>query len=193
MNAAAQTTLCPPNPQISFPLEILFSTLHPFTFVTALLVSPPGLIAHERHNVSSVPRGFYVRASGSPGRPVRPPKGRDTGTRVGRRGAHGGEVASNRRQDGSPDGSAHDARFESTRRGPQALGESLPMISKLLGHRKVQTTTRYAHLTRDSVKASAARIAKSLRAAMMADSGQCARWQRDCHLATTLARARHAR
>ena len=38
------------------------------------------------------------------------------------------------------------------------------MIGKILGHRKVQTTARYAHLARDSVKASAARVADSLRA-----------------------------
>ena len=47
-----------------------------------------------------------------------------------------------------------------------ALGESLPMIGKLLGHRKVQMTARYAHLARDLVKASAARIAESLQANM---------------------------
>ena len=44
-----------------------------------------------------------------------------------------------------------------------ALGESLPMIGKLLGHRKVQTTARCAHLARESVKASAARIAETSR------------------------------
>ena len=32
-----------------------------------------------------------------------------------------------------------------------ALGESLPMIGKLLGHTQVQTTARYAHLERASV------------------------------------------
>ena len=32
------------------------------------------------------------------------------------------------------------------------------MIGKLLGHTQVQTTARYAHLGRDTVKASAARI-----------------------------------
>ena len=53
-----------------------------------------------------------------------------------------------------------------------ALGESLPMIGKLLGHRKVQTTARYAHLARDSVKASAARIAESLRSDMAANHDQ---------------------
>ena len=40
-----------------------------------------------------------------------------------------------------------------------ALGEGLPMIGELLGHRKVQTTARYAHLARDSVRASTAKVA----------------------------------
>ena len=44
----------------------------------------------------------------------------------------------------------------------QALGEGLPMIGKLLGHTQVQTTARYAHLARDTVKASAARIGDSI-------------------------------
>ena len=43
-----------------------------------------------------------------------------------------------------------------------ALGESLPMIGKLLGHTQVQTTARYAHLARNSVKVAAVRIADSL-------------------------------
>ncbi len=43
-----------------------------------------------------------------------------------------------------------------------ALGEGLPMIGKLLGHTQVQTTARYAHLARDTVKASAARIGDSI-------------------------------
>ena len=38
----------------------------------------------------------------------------------------------------------------------------LPMIGKLLGHTQVQTTARYAHLARDTVKASAARIGDSI-------------------------------
>ena len=42
------------------------------------------------------------------------------------------------------------------------LGESLPMIGKLLGHAKMQTTARYAHLARDSVRESAARVAASI-------------------------------
>ena len=59
----------------------------------------------------------------------------------------------------------HDLRHTFASRA-LALGESLTMIGKLLGHRKVQTTARYAHLAQDSVKASAARIAESLRADM---------------------------
>ena len=43
-----------------------------------------------------------------------------------------------------------------------ALGEGMPMIGKLLGHAQVQTTARYAHLARDTVKASAARIGDSI-------------------------------
>ena len=43
-----------------------------------------------------------------------------------------------------------------------ALGESLSMIGELLGHRKVQTTARYAHLARDSVRASTAKVAESI-------------------------------
>ena len=38
------------------------------------------------------------------------------------------------------------------------------MIGKLLGHRKVQTTARYAHLARASVKAAAERVSESLAA-----------------------------
>ena len=62
----------------------------------------------------------------------------------------------------------HDLRHSFASRA-LALGESLPMIGKLLGHRKVQTTARYAHLALDSVKASAARVAESLRADLAGD------------------------
>ena len=51
-----------------------------------------------------------------------------------------------------------------------ALGESLPVIGKLLGHAQVETTARYAHLTRDSVRESAARIAASIGADLLNDS-----------------------
>ena len=57
----------------------------------------------------------------------------------------------------------HDLRHSFASRA-LALGESLPMIGSLLGHRKVRTTARYAHLAQDSVKEAAARVAESLRA-----------------------------
>ena len=44
-----------------------------------------------------------------------------------------------------------------------ALGEGLPMIGKLLGHTQVQITAHYAHLARDTVKASAAHIGDSIK------------------------------
>ena len=55
----------------------------------------------------------------------------------------------------------HDLRHSYASRA-LALGESLPMIGKLLGHRQIETTARYAHLADDSVHVSAERIADSL-------------------------------
>ena len=55
----------------------------------------------------------------------------------------------------------HDLRHSFASRA-LALGESLPMIARLLGHRRVETTARYAHLERASVRASAAKIAASI-------------------------------
>ena len=55
----------------------------------------------------------------------------------------------------------HDLRHSFASRA-LALGESLPMIGKLLGHTQVQTTARYAHLANESVKASGSRIADSI-------------------------------
>ncbi len=43
-----------------------------------------------------------------------------------------------------------------------ALGESLPTIGKLLGHRKVGTTARYAHLMRNAEKEAATRVGDSI-------------------------------
>ena len=60
-----------------------------------------------------------------------------------------------------PDVRIHDLRHSFASRA-LALGEGLPMIGKLLGHTQVQTTARYAHLARDTVKASAARIGDSI-------------------------------
>jgi integrase len=42
------------------------------------------------------------------------------------------------------------------------LGESLPVIGKLLGHNQVQTTARYAHLAPDPVHSAADRIASKI-------------------------------
>jgi len=55
----------------------------------------------------------------------------------------------------------HDMRHSFASRA-LALGESLSMIGKLLGHNKIDTTARYAHLARDSIKASSARVADSI-------------------------------
>ena len=70
-----------------------------------------------------------------------------------------------RKEAGLEDVRLHDLRHSFASRA-LALGESLPMIGKLLGHAKVQTTARYAHLGRHSVKLAAVRISDSLEADM---------------------------
>ena len=55
----------------------------------------------------------------------------------------------------------HDLRHSYASRA-LALGESLTMIGKLLGHAQVQTTARYAHLARDYLQNAAARITGSI-------------------------------
>ena len=57
----------------------------------------------------------------------------------------------------------HDCRHSFASRA-LALGEGLPMIGRLLGHRQVETTARYAHLARDSVRDSAVRVSDSIAA-----------------------------
>ena len=86
--------------------------------------------------------------------------GRKTGTRMGNLNASWQIV---RNEAGLEDVRIHDLRHSFASRA-LALGESLPMIGKLLGHRQVQTTARYAHLARHSVKAAAGRIEDSLAA-----------------------------
>ena len=88
--------------------------------------------------------------------------GRKPGTRLANLNASWLVV---RARAGLEDVRLHDLRHSFASRA-LALGESLSMIGKLLGHRKVQTTARYAHLAQDSVKVSAARVAESLRADM---------------------------
>ena len=73
----------------------------------------------------------------------------------------------------------HDLRHSFASRA-LALGESLPMIGKLLGHSNIQTTARYAHLARDSVKVSAARVAASIGADILPEgSSSCRRLSAD--------------
>jgi len=55
----------------------------------------------------------------------------------------------------------HDLRHSFASRA-LALGESLPTIARLLGHARVQTTSRYAHLARDTVREAAARVAEAI-------------------------------
>ena len=62
----------------------------------------------------------------------------------------------------------HDCRHSFASRA-LALGESLPIIGRLLGHTQVETTARYAHLARDSVHETAARIADSIAADIFAE------------------------
>ena len=57
----------------------------------------------------------------------------------------------------------HDLRHSYASRA-LALGEGLSMIGKLLGHTSMDTTARYAHLARDTEKASAAKVAGSIEA-----------------------------
>ena len=65
----------------------------------------------------------------------------------------------------------HDLRHTFASRA-LALGESLPMIGDLLGHRMVSTTARYAHLARDSVRDSSAKIAADIGARIMPSDGR---------------------
>ena len=55
----------------------------------------------------------------------------------------------------------HDLRHSYASRA-LALGESLTMIGRLLGHRQIETTARYAHLARDSAQEAAERVAASI-------------------------------
>ncbi len=68
-----------------------------------------------------------------------------------------------RRRAGLDDVRLHDCRHSYASRA-LALREGLSMIGALLGHAKVATTARYAHLARDTEKASAARVGGSIAA-----------------------------
>ena len=66
-----------------------------------------------------------------------------------------------RERAGLDDVRIHDLRHSFASRA-LALGESLTMIGKLLGHTQVQTTARYAHLARDSIQSAASRVTDSI-------------------------------
>ena len=68
-----------------------------------------------------------------------------------------------RKRAGIEDMRLHDCRHSFASRA-LALGEGLPMIGRLLGHAQVETTARYAHLARDSVRESAIRVSDSIAA-----------------------------
>ena len=73
-----------------------------------------------------------------------------------------------RAQAGLEDMRIHDLRHSYASRA-LALGESLTMIGRLLGHTKVSTTARYAHLARDTEKVSAARVGGSIGAHLVTE------------------------
>ncbi len=60
----------------------------------------------------------------------------------------------------------HDLRHSYASRA-LALGEGLSVIAKLLGHSHIQTTARYAHLARDTVREAAERVAASIAADLL--------------------------
>ena len=62
----------------------------------------------------------------------------------------------------------HDLRHSFASRA-LALGEGLPMIGELLGHQQVNTTARYAHLARESVRTSTAKVAESIGADILTE------------------------
>ena len=66
-----------------------------------------------------------------------------------------------RERAGLEDVRLHDLRHSYASRA-LALGEALPVIGKLLGHNRLETTARYAHLARDSAQEAAERVAASI-------------------------------
>ena len=78
-----------------------------------------------------------------------------------------------RKESGLHDVRVHDLRHSYASRA-LALGESLPTIGRLLGHARVGTTAKYAHLVRDAEKAAAARTGDSIGAHIMPDRDEAA-------------------
>ncbi len=91
-------------------------------------------------------------------------------------GARGAKAMSNLQQHwavirkcaGLEDMRLHDCRHSFASRA-LALGESLPMIGRMLGHSEVKTTARYAHLARDSVHEAGERVAVRIEGLLAGD------------------------
>ena len=118
----------------------------PDTKTGARIIALPRAAVEVLEAIPRVPGNPWVIAGRRPGTHL---KGLDVGWRTLRTRA------------GLEDVRIHDLRHSFASRA-LALGESLPMIGKLLGHKQIETTARYAHLADDSVHASAERISKSL-------------------------------
>jgi integrase len=73
-----------------------------------------------------------------------------------------------RKRAGLSDVRLHDLRHSFASAGA-AVGDSLLIIGKLLGHRDVKTTARYAHLTANPLRAAADRIASTIAAGLTPD------------------------
>ena len=76
-----------------------------------------------------------------------------------------------RKRAGLDDVRIHDCRHSYASRAP-AIGEAIPLIGEVLGHRKFSTTARYAHLARDSIQNAAARITGSICGNLLADPSE---------------------
>ncbi len=75
-----------------------------------------------------------------------------------------------REQAGLSDVRLHDLRHSFASVGA-ASGDSLLIIGKLLGHKTASSTSRYAHLADDPLKAAADRISQQIDAAMKGNDG----------------------
>ena len=78
-----------------------------------------------------------------------------------------------KRETGLHDVRVHDLRHSYASRA-LALGEGLPAIGRLLGHVRVSTTAKYAHLVRDAEKTAAARTGDSIGAQIVPDRAEAA-------------------
>ena len=71
-----------------------------------------------------------------------------------------------RKEAGLEDVRIHDLRHSYASRA-MALGESLSMIGRLLGHTDMGSTARYAHLARDAERVAVGRVGDSIEADML--------------------------